>query len=57
MTSQEHKQTKVICDHYGGPECGDCKFNKTTNGEAGKKFFCQNAMNDMSGDTVKLIKA
>ncbi len=50
-------QVKVICDHYGGPECEDCKFNRVTNGQLGQKFFCVNAMNDLSGDIVTLIVA
>lgn len=50
------KQVKVICDHYGGDECQDCKFNKPSNGELNKQFFCQNAMNDLSGDTVTLVQ-
>lgn len=49
------KQTRVICSHYGGVECEDCKFNHVTNGELGKRFYCCCAMNDMSGDIVTLI--
>lgn len=51
-----NKQTTIICDHYGGPECYDCKFNKATNGNEGQQFFCQNALNDLSGDVVTLVK-
>jgi len=53
---EKRAQHQVICDHYGGPECEDCKFNHVTNGELNKRFFCQNAMNDLSGDTVTLVR-
>ncbi len=52
----KQEQTKVICNHYGGVECEDCKFNHITNGYLGKKFYCENAMNDMSGDIVELVQ-
>jgi hypothetical protein len=56
MENTQVKQTKVICSNYGGNECYDCKFNKATNGELGKRFFCTCAMNDMSGDTITLVE-
>jgi len=54
--TQQQKQTHVICNHYGGIECQDCKFNKVSKGYLDKKFFCENALNDLSGDIVTLIE-
>ena len=56
MNNTQVKQVKVICNHNGGDECQDCKFNKVTNGELNRKFYCENALNDMSGDIVTLIE-
>lgn len=56
MNTAARIQRKVVCSHYGGKECGECPFNEVRKGEVGKRFFCANAMDDMSGDIVCLVQ-